>query len=315
MISIIIPVFNAENYIKRMLESVLDQTYQKFECILIDDGSTDSSYSICKKYEEKDIRIRCFTQENHGVSYTRNKGIGLARGQFIAFLDADDFIPANYLYELVKCCEIGDAAVCDTVILDDKEVKFRFTAGRAVLTQNDAINALLIRKAINSGPAGKLYKRELIANLKFPSIKTYEDILFTLDALLKADKIVTTDRTQYFYVENNNGAMSKMIKNPSLDIVIATERLLQFIAQRKDLKPECCYVTVSHLFQYIIEVLKSNNDRNIEFIDRARSLFRKYMCLILRCRVIPWKEKIIFFFFGQGLFLQDGKRVNWIRKE
>ena len=119
MISIILPIFNAENYLKRMLESILGQSYQKFECILIDDGSSDSSYSICKEYEEKDTRMRCFTQKNHGVSYTRNKGISLARGKFIAFLDADDFIPPNYLYELVKCCEIGDVAICDTVFLDE----------------------------------------------------------------------------------------------------------------------------------------------------------------------------------------------------
>ena len=292
----------------------MGQSYQKFECILIDDGSSDSSYSICKEYEEKDTRMRCFTQKNHGVSYTRNKGISLARGKFIAFLDADDFIPPNYLYELVKCCEIGDVAICDTVFLDEKAVKFRFTVGKTVLTRTDAINALLIRKSINSGPAGKLYKKELIANLKFPSIKTYEDILFTLDALLNANKIVTTDRTQYFYVENNNGAMSKMIKNPSLDIIIATERLLQVIAQRKDLKPECCYVTVSHLFQYVIGLFQENNYRNSEFVDGTRKLFRKYMCLILTCRAIPWKEKLVFFLFGSGNIFAKWKK-NSLDKE
>ena len=81
--------------------------------------------------------------------------------------------------------------------------------------------------------------------------------------------------------------MSKMIKNPSLDIIIATERLLQVIAQRKDLKPECCYVTVSHLFQYVIGLFQENNYRNSEFVDGTRKLFRKYMCLILTCRAIP----------------------------
>ncbi len=122
-------------------------------------------------------------------------------------MDADDFIPPNYLYELVKCCEIGDVAICDTVFLDEKAVKFRFTVGKNCINTNRCDKCSFDSKSINSGPAGKLYKKELIANLKFPSIKTYEDILFTLDALLNANKIVTTDRTQYFYVENNNGAM------------------------------------------------------------------------------------------------------------
>ena len=213
MISIIVPVFNAESNLKRMLESILAQSDQKFECILIDDGSTDSSYSICKEYEKKDTRIRCFMQENHGVSYTRNRGIGLVRGQFIAFLDADDYIPPNYLFELIKCCENGDIAVCDVTIVENEEEKYCFSLGESVLTQKEALNYLLSRKYINSGPCGKLFKKEVIRNLKFLPLKTYEDILFVLDAISNSKKIVTTNRTQYFYIQNDNGAMSNMKKD------------------------------------------------------------------------------------------------------
>lgn len=315
MISIVVPIFNAESNLKRMLESILAQTYQKFECILIDDGSTDASYSICKEYEKRDARIRNFTQENHGVSYSRNRGIELARGKFVAFLDADDFIPPNYFSELIKCCENGDIAVCDVVIIENHEEKFRFSTAEAMLTQTDAINCLLSRKHINSGPCGKLYKKEVIKNLKFPPLKTYEDILFVLDAFSNSNKIVTTNQTQYFYIQNVNGAMSNMIKEPSLDIVMASERLLQFIAERQDLRPDNCYVTISHLFQYAIELLDSNHYRNSEFIDKTRQLFRKYISLILTCRAIPWKEKIVFFLFAYGIVLLSGKRMKRIRKE
>lgn len=315
MISIVVPVFNAESNLKRMLESILVQSYQEFECILIDDGSTDSSYRICKEYEQKDARVRCFTQENHGVSYTRNRGIELVRGEFIAFLDADDFIPPNYFYELIKCCKNGDIAICDVVIIENKKEKFRFKTGESVLTQTDAMNYLLSRKYINSGPYGKLYRKAVIASVKFPFLKTYEDILFVLDTFTNANKIVATSQTQYFYIQNDNSAMSKMIKNPSLDIVIASERLLQYIMQRHDLKPECCYVTISHLFQYAIELLNSNNYKNSEFIYKTRKLFCKYMRLILTCRAIPWKEKIVFYLFAHGIVLQRGKKINRIRKE
>lgn len=315
MISIVVPVFNAERNLKRMLESILTQSYQEFECILIDDGSTDSSYSICKEYEKRDARIHSFTQGNQGVSYSRNRGIELTRGEFVAFLDADDFIPPNYFSELIKCCENGDIAVCDVVIIENHEEKFRFSTGETTLEQTDAINCLLRRKHINSGPCGKMYKKEVIKNLKFPSLNTYEDILFVLDAFSNSQKIVTTNKTQYFYIQNINGAMSNMIKEPSLDIVVASERLLQFITQRHDLRPESCYVTLSHLFQYAIELLDSNHYRNSEFIDKTRKLFREYSSLMLTCGAIPWKEKIVFFLFAHGIVLQSGKRINRIRKE
>ena len=146
----------------------------------------------------------------------------LARGEFITFLDADDFIPSNYLKELTQCCENGDVAVCDIVVIDNGEEKFRFTAGESRLGQMDAINDLLSRKYISSGPCGKMYRKEVIADLKFPYLKTYEDILFVLDVFSNAKTIVTTNQTQYYYIQNENGAMSKMMKTPSLDIVIAS---------------------------------------------------------------------------------------------
>ena len=315
MISIIVPVFNVEGKLKQILDSILGQSYQKFECILIDDGSIDSSYDICKDYEKKDVRVRCFTQENHGVSFARNRGMELARGEFITFLDADDFIPSNYLKELIQCCENGDVAICDIVVIDNGEEKFRFTARESRLGQMDAINDLLSRKYISSGPYGKMYRKEVIANLTFPYLKTYEDILFVLDVFSNAKTIVTTNQTQYYYIQNENGAMSKMMKTPSLDIVIASEKLLQYIVQRHDLSPECCYVTISHLFQYVISIINSNNYKNSEFIDKTRKLLRKYIRLIFSCKAIPWKEKIVFYLFVHGIVLQSGKRMTRIRKE
>ena len=98
-----------------------------------------------------------------------------------------------------------------------------------------------------------------------------------------------------------------------MDIIIATERLLQVIAQRKDLKPECCYVTVSHLFQYVIGLFQENNYRNSEFVDGTRKLFRKYMCLILTCRAIPWKENLCFFIWSGNIFAKWKK--NSLDKE
>lgn len=314
MISIIIPIYNAEGNLRRMLDSVLAQTYTDYECILIDDGSTDGSCHICKEYEERDSRFFCFIQGNGGVSLARNRGLELAKGDYITFLDADDSIPENYLSELYAACKDADIAVCDTVILENGKETLRFTHESACLTGTEAINFLLSRKYINSGPCSKLFKKENLKDLQFPPLKTYEDILFVLDAFSSAEKIAVTDKTAYHYIQNSDGAMSAMMKEPSADIIVATERILQFISERKDLQPECTYVTVSHLYQYALPLLVSQNYVGSDFIRKTARLTSKYMHLILSCKAIPWKEKMTFVLFSHGAVLESGCKIHRIRK-
>ena len=105
-----------------------------------------------------------------------------------------------------------------------------------------------------------------------------------------------------------------MINKPSSDIIVATDRILQFIGQKKNLQPECCYVTVSHLYQYVCPLLIAQNYINSDFIEKSRKLFHKYMKMILSCSAIPKKEKIVFMLFANGLALQRGKKLHRIRK-
>ncbi|MGN1194929.1 MAG: glycosyltransferase family 2 protein [Acutalibacteraceae bacterium] len=314
MISIIIPIYNAESNLRRMLDSVLAQTYTDYECILVDDGSTDASYDVCKEYENRDSRFFCFVQGNGGVSSARNRGLELAKGDYITFLDADDSIPEHYLAELYAACKNADIAVCDTVIYENGKETLRFTHKRSCLTGTEAINFLLSRKHINSGPYSKLFKKEILKDLQFPPLKTYEDILFVLDAFTRAEKIAVTDKTEYHYIQNSDGAMSAMMKEPSADIIVATDRILQFISERKDLQPECTYVTVSHLYQYALPLLASQNYVGSDFIKKTARLTSKYMHLILSCKAIPWKEKMTFFLFAHGTALESGFKVHRIRK-
>lgn len=315
MISIIIPVFNAERDLRRMLDSILAQTCTDFECILIDDGSRDKSLEICREYEKQDRRFFCFSQENGGVSKARNRGLGLARGDYIAFLDADDRIPENYLAELLCACEKADIAVCDTVMIEDGKEKLRFTHENALLTQTQALNFLLCRKIINSGPCSKLFRKGAIQGLLFPPLKAYEDILFVLDSFCRAKKIAVTNKTAYHYIQNSTGAMSSMIKDPSTDIIVATEQILRFIGSRKDLSPECCYTTASHLFQYALPLLKKQNYIESDFIRMSRKLLFQYERMLVSCPAFPPKEKAVFILFANGYVLKDGKRLCRIRKE
>lgn len=309
MISIIIPIFNAEKYLERMLNSIINQSYKDYEVLMVDDGSTDKSAEICKKIAESDSRFKYYYQDNKGVSYARNTGLSKASGEYIGFVDADDKVDANYLDILLEGCELSDISVCDTVIETDNVEINRFT-GDGIFTREEGLNALLCRKIINSGPCSKLYKRSLLEGITFPSMKTYEDIIFNLHAFKKANTVTVSSKTQYHYIENNGGAMSRMEKSPSLDIVTATNEIMRFIRNNRNLiDAECLYVTVSHLYQYVLGMAEKKCEYNKVFIDESKSLFNNYLVDIIKCKAVPWKEKLVFFCYVFGWIYTNG---NWI---
>lgn len=208
MISVIIPIYNAAPYLPEVLQSLLEQTERDLEILLINDGSTDSSADICKAAAQEDARIRYVFQQNAGVSAARNRALTLAKGEYIAFLDADDRIDPNYFEQLFLACRGVDISVCDiSVETRDGKQQAVFSAGNQSFSAPDAMNLLLTRKGINSGPCGKLFRRETIADLKFPPLKAYEDILFVRDAFARAENVTSTSKTAYHYYQNAGSAI------------------------------------------------------------------------------------------------------------
>lgn len=300
MISVIIPIYNASATIGGIFENLLQQTGQDFEVIMVDDGSTDDSADLCQHIARKDTRFRYIHQTNAGVSAARNRGLQEAVGDFITFLDADDMIPPNYLQELLRTCEGADIAVCDVAVREGEiEVK-RFTHSPCLLSRAEALNALLTRQTVNSGPYAKLFRREVLSSLIFPPLKAYEDILFVKDAFAKAQHIAVTNQTEYMYIQNPTGAMSGFIRSPSLDIIKATDELLSFIHTYGKLDPKTFYITASHLMQYVQPLIDKPAVDNSEFIRKAQQLYRKYKMQILCCPAFPWKEKVVYLAFAYG---------------
>ena len=297
-----------------MLYCIQAQSYTDWELILVDDGSSDETSQICDQACCNDSRISCIHQENAGVSAARNRGISIAKGDYITFLDADDKIPQNYLFVLLECCKKGDIAVCDTIVVQDGKEINRFTHEDAVLTQTEALNLLLSRKKINSGPYSKMFRRDIISDVCFPPLCVYEDILFVQEAISRANSVIVTDETAYLYIQNSSGAMSGMMKNPSLDIIIASDKLLYFIESNPQLTSECFYTTISHVFQYVVPLAKNNGFKNCDFLFKARALYKKYMWSILACKAVPWKEKVVFWLFAHG-WVYYNKEFKFIREK
>lgn len=297
MISVIMPIYNAASYLPKMLQSLSNQTERDLEILLINDGSTDASADICITAAQNDSRIHYISQENAGVSAARNRALALAKGEYIAFLDADDSIDPIYFKQLLYTCNDADIAVCDVSIeTRDGEQIFKFSAGDRDLTALNAMNLLLTRREINSGPYGKLFRREVIAGLQFPALIAYEDILFVRDAFTRAERISSTSKVAYHYYQNVGSAMDCQKKKPSLDIITATGDLLKYIVTHPELDPMCFYITVSHLYQYVLG-LDKNTPEGRAFIREVKRLYRRYWVDIVRCDAFPWKEKILYMLF------------------
>ena len=313
LVSVIIPIYNVGTTIYRMIECLEQQTFQMFELILVNDGSTDESEEICKTIIRNHQNYYLYSKENQGAFSARNLGIEKANGAYLTFLDADDKIDSNYLEILFHNCMGTDIAVCDVAVYKEDTEISRFTGGNQKITQTQALNKLLVRKEINSGPCGKMFSQKIIEEVRFPFLSVYEDILFVLECFCKVREITVTDKTTYYYMQEDTGTMGRMAKSPSVDIIAATEKIMDFIADRRDLSEECTYITISHLYQYALPVAIQNNYRGCEFILKTQILYRKYMEQILKCKAMPWKEKVIFYLYAHG-YVYTNKFIKKIQR-
>ncbi len=228
MISIIIPVYNAEKYIKRCLESIENQIYRKFEVILINDGSTDKSLSICQGFIISKTNYILYSQENKGPSSARNKALDLAKGNYITFLDADDWLHPAYLETLYFLLKNNDAdiSMCEfNIIYEDnfvkkhKKLRTKYKTNKVkVYNKFEALSKLFIDKDIRSYPCGKLIKKEKFDNIRFPEGKKYEDIYIMFKVFEQSSIIVKIDSWLYNYIQHDNNITSKNNKNLNVEI-------------------------------------------------------------------------------------------------
>lgn len=200
LISVIMPVYNAERYLSQSIDSVLNQTYQNWELILIDDGSSDSSGSLCDEYQKSDKRIKVIHKNNGGVSSARNRGINEAKGDLLTFIDSDDIILTTYLEELEKKSEV-DLTICGFSIMNGEsfipELK-DFMLSKNPLSLNEIIN----NPYYCDTPWCKLFKVTIIKenNIRFDEkIKLAEDTLFCYDYLLHCRSVAIIPRSLYIY--------------------------------------------------------------------------------------------------------------------
>lgn len=234
-ISVIIPVYNVKQYLERCIESVIGQTYSNMEIIIVDDGSSDGSEVLCDRYAKVDNRIKVIHKKNGGLSDARNVGMRIATGEYIAFLDSDDWIDFDYyevLYNKLKTTDSEIAIIGFLWVEGDKFVKPKFYLEDQRMTSKEAISELAKDELLTSHAWNKLFKRDLFKEIDFPKGKSYEDIFIMHKIFKKAKNVVIiSDYKSYYFMHDKSIIHTLSLKN-KLDEFFA------FKTRYEDLKSE-----------------------------------------------------------------------------
>ncbi len=265
-VSIIVPVYNTEKYLKKCVESLLSQTEKDIEIILINDGSTDKSEKIIKSFE--DDRIVYISKKNSGIGSTRNLGITKAKGKYIMFIDSDDYIAPNCVEKMYNKA-INDN--CDIVISDYyedcngiiKEIRFK-SFNNTSLNDNPSI-----LNNINLGPCNKIYKKSILKDVKFEESLKYEDAPFVIKAFINAKKIGKLNECLSYYVIHENSQTTIRDKR-IFDILDISNIIINLLKPYDNCKASLTNLIVMILTDYTIQQRYINNKelRNT-FIDKA----------------------------------------------
>ena len=235
LVSIIVPVYNVEKYIERCIDSILEQSYEEIEVLLIDDGSTDNSGKICDEASQKDKRITVVHKKNGGLSDARNVGLELCKGDWILFVDSDDCINKYVVQICIESATKKDGAdiICFnyTNVEDNQNVDFR--EKKVAMEMQTETGALAVKRCfMNVGSIvvwNKMYKRSLFQKLRFPKGKIHEDEFLTYKLLYNAKKVGYIDVSLYYYTIRNNSIMRTEFNKKRLVLLeVFEERILIF---------------------------------------------------------------------------------------
>lgn len=214
-ISIIVPVYKVEKYLEPCVHSILNQTIEDIEVILVDDGSPDKCGEICERLASEDSRIRVIHKENGGLSDARNKGIDIAKGEYIGFVDSDDYISPTMYENLLKNSEANNAecAMCLACNIYDDDMEFtECKSGDVSVFEGEDILKALYQQKLNNFAWNKLYKRELFDTIRYPDGKIYEDLFTTYKILDLCTKVALDTTQMYYYRIRRDSIMGKARK-------------------------------------------------------------------------------------------------------
>lgn len=330
-LSVIVPCYNVEVYIEKIVRFLTSQTYKNIEIIMVDDCSTDNTYEKIKEFRHiKNLKILKNT-ENRGTGFARNRGIEISTGKYIGFIDPDDRIDSDYFEILVNKMKESNAEIVVTDMIsveEENEKNFFYTsacAGPEISKYN------LINNGMAASACNKLYKREVIEKYPFIEGKINEDVGSILPAIINSKKVDYTDKTKYYYIQRKNSTQNSNITEKRLDMFEAVKRCLNLIKNNRDFqkyKDSILYHQIFMLYVFVMPKQKNffkrykilrkfillqeeyklyENENVIEFLEEMSNKDRKYFIKLVECL----KNKKVFcasFFMGCNNLKQRAKK-------
>ena len=288
LVSIIVPIYNSEDSLKIMLESLLRQTYRNIEIILVNDGSEDHSGEICEFYKSKNSQIKYIHIKNSGVAKARNLGIKYAKGEYIAFVDADDVIDEDYIKILMYYLQKYnlDTAICgyrkiysyEDITKERKrkrklaEKKIRIMAG------DEALELMLYRKILTSGPCAKIVKKSIVVSGLFPEGKLYEDLGAVYKWYGRAEKVGYISYEGYYYLQRKGSYQHSKYNIKKWDLIEISNEIVNYVS---DNKKELIKAAHNRIFISAIQIFRlipfGVSKNQVEELKEIIKLYRKEM--------------------------------------
>ena len=300
LISIVVPIYNVENYLNKCINSILKQTYKNIEIILVDDGSTDSSGYLCDQISKTDNRIIVIHKNNGGLSSARNTGIDNCNGKYIIFIDSDDYISENmvkFLYEDIINTQ-SDMSICGYYEVYKNDVKEALHSNeRFTISSEEALSYLYSNYCVITSLAwNKIFKRNLFEKVRFTEGKVHEDDIIILDILKNINKISFNLKPLYYYVQRNNSITGKF-SSKRLDCLYALENREHYFERikRKDLIDLNTFKKYYIVTEFIKSCKKNKENKYEELIKECEIKKKKYFNLIKKSKYISLKRKIYMF--------------------
>lgn len=305
-ISVIIPVYNSENNLVRCLDSVLSQSYEDIEIVAVNDGSTDQSLNILKKYAENFPNIKILDQNNKGQSAARNRGIESATGDYLAFVDSDDIIHPKmyeYLHQILRQSNSDISAIQIQVVNNKYEIEYGIDLDAEVeILEQDKLLKDYMYSGLNK-PAGqysagrKLFRKDVIKKVRFLEGHIYEDMLFNFEALEQAERIANSDIKMYYYFQDMPSTMRSNFSERDLDLLLISDIILEKSIRIGDIELIKLSKMKKNRSYYTLlgKLLHSKNDLDVQKSRKIKNQLVKGLrnnYLNLMTSSLPLKAKI-----------------------